>query len=84
MTTDMDESPTATDRPPDRPPRRLLPVKVVAKTLGIGKTKAYELIASGELPAVRIGAKLLVRADDLDAYVIGLEYVRPTILPRSV
>ncbi len=58
---------------------KLLPVKTVALTLGIGKTKAYELIAAGQLPAVRIGSKILVRSQDLDAYVASLEYLRPTL-----
>ena len=57
---------------------KLIPVKAVALTLGIGKTKAYELIAAGEIPAVRIGSKILVRNDDIEAYVASLEYLRPT------
>ena len=58
---------------------KLLPVKAVAQTLGIGKTKAYELIAAGQIPAVRIGSKILVRSQDLDVYVASLEYLRPTL-----
>lgn len=56
---------------------KLLPVKVVAASLGVGKTKAYEIVASGELPAVRIGTKILVRETDLEAYIASLEYIRP-------
>lgn len=57
---------------------RLLPVKAVAVALGIGKTTAYELIASGQLPAVRIGSKILVRSQDLEDFIASLEYIRAT------
>lgn len=56
---------------------RLLPVKVVAASLGIGKTLADELIAAGRIPAVRIGTKILVRETDLAEFVSGLEHIRP-------
>ena len=59
--------------------KRLLPVKAVASALGLGKTKAYELVACGRLPAVRIGSKILVRTEDLEAYIASLDYIRPTV-----
>jgi excisionase family DNA binding protein len=32
---------------------------------GLGRTKIFELVASGELPSVRVGRRRLVRADAL-------------------
>ena len=33
--------------------------------LGIGRTKAYDLVTSGELPAIRVGRAIRVRLADL-------------------
>lgn len=38
----------------------LLKVKDAAKMLGLSRTKVYEMIASGELPVVRIGTAVRV------------------------
>jgi excisionase family DNA binding protein len=38
----------------------------------IGRTKFYELVASGEIPVRKIGKKTLVAASDLRAWVEGL------------
>src|SRR5258708_35389030 len=40
--------------PPDTEPL-LLDSRGVARLLGIGRTKAFQLMSNGELPAVRIG-----------------------------
>lgn len=42
--------------------RLLLRVEDVAETLGIGRSKTYELIAAGELPVVRLGRCVRVPA----------------------
>jgi len=42
--------------------RLLLRVEEVAQTLGIGRSKTYELIAAGELPVVRVGRCVRVPA----------------------
>jgi excisionase family DNA binding protein len=42
--------------------RLLLRVEEVAETLGIGRSKTYELIAAGELPVVRLGRCVRVPA----------------------
>lgn len=47
----------------------LLPITEAANRLGIGRTKTYELIATGELEAVHIGRRRLVAADSIEAYV---------------
>ena len=38
----------------------LLKADEVAKMLGLGRTKVYEMMASGELPVVRIGTAVRV------------------------
>ncbi len=42
--------------------RLLLRVEEVAEALGIGRSKAYELITAGELPVVRLGRCVRVPA----------------------
>ncbi len=49
--------------------RLLLRPSEVAEALGVSRTKAYELIARGELPSVRVGHSLRVSADDLAAWI---------------
>ncbi len=44
------------ERTQEGPPQRLLlRIPEAAETLGIGRTKIYELIATGELPTIRVG-----------------------------
>ncbi|MGD9724359.1 MAG: helix-turn-helix domain-containing protein [Pirellulales bacterium] len=47
----------------------LLRVDEVAAALGIGRSQAYALCASGVLPVVRIGRSVRVPADALRAWV---------------
>lgn len=42
------------------------------RLLDIGKTKLYELLASGDLKAIRIGRRTLVLRDSIDAFVLRL------------
>lgn len=42
-------------------------VATAMKMLGIGKTKIYELIASGELETVRLGRRTLVVLASIEA-----------------
>jgi excisionase family DNA binding protein len=44
------------------------------KILGIGRTKAYDLVASGELPAIRVGRAIRVRQADLDRWAERQSY----------
>jgi hypothetical protein len=39
---------------------------------GIGRTKLYELVKSGELCPVHIGRRTFFRQGDLEAFVVGL------------
>ena len=49
--------------------RLLLRVEEVQEALGLGRSKTYELIASGELPVVRIGRCVRVPAEGLRLWV---------------
>lgn len=42
-----------------------------AKSLGVGKTKVYELIHAGKLDIIKIGRRTLVRADSIRALANG-------------
>jgi excisionase family DNA binding protein len=46
--------------------RATLTVKEAAKLLGIGRNSAYEAAHRGEIPAVRIGRRLVVSRAALD------------------
>ncbi len=51
--------------------REWLKVPEVAKLLGLTKTRAYELIATGELPVVRIGARSIrVNRRELERFLL--------------
>lgn len=61
-----------TDRPPpgDRPATvLLLSIPQAAKTLGIGRSKIYELIADGELETVHIGRAVRIPVEVVEAVV---------------
>ena len=47
----------------------LLKVPEAAAQLGISRAKLYELIAAGDLPAVKIGGCRRLRSADLQSYV---------------
>lgn len=52
----------------------LLTVKQTAQHLLIGTTLCRELIARGEIPSVRIGRLIRVRAEALDEYIMRSEW----------
>jgi excisionase family DNA binding protein len=54
------------------PERVLLTVEEAAKQLGIGKTKAYQLVRSGDLGSVQIGRLRRIRRDAVAAYAAQL------------
>jgi len=47
----------------------LLRASEAAVVLGIGRTKVFEMLASGELPAIRIGRCLRVPKDRLERWI---------------
>ena len=55
--------------PKETPPRLLLNIPEVAHTLGIGRTKVYELINKERLPTVRLGRAIRVSAHSLQMWV---------------
>lgn len=46
-----------------------LTIQDVSKTTGIGRTKVFELIRDGKLPARKIGTRTLILAEDLKAFL---------------
>ena len=58
----------ATAKPRGLP--RLLTVREAAEALGISKSKTYELIHQGLLPAYRPGGGLRIAVEDLEAYLV--------------
>lgn len=47
----------------------LLTIADTGPTIGVGRTKVYELIDAGELETVNIGRRRLVVAESVDQYV---------------
>jgi excisionase family DNA binding protein len=50
-------------------------ISEVRVILGIGSTKAYELVQTGDLPAIRIGRALRVHQRDIDAWAERIRYL---------
>ena len=48
-----------------------LKVTEVAEFLRIGRTRAYELVSSGEIPSVRIGRNIRVSRKELERWLEG-------------
>ena len=48
---------------------RLYTVAEIQRRLSIGRSKAYELVATRQLPGVRIGRSLRVREQDLRRFI---------------
>ncbi len=59
--------------PPVR--REWYTISEVQAILGIGSTKAYELVQTGELSAIRIGRALRVHRRDIDAWAERNRYI---------
>ena len=53
--------------------RLLIDVRSAAETLGIGRSKLYELLATGKLRKVKIGKRCLIPANALSELVRDLE-----------
>ena len=51
----------------------LLTTPEAAKALGIGRSKVYELLQTGQLTSVRIGASRRVPADAVHTFVANLQ-----------
>lgn len=51
------------------PRRTLLTVDEAAEYLRVSRRQVYNLVRAGDLPAVRVGQRLRIRPDDVDAYL---------------
>jgi len=60
--------------------KKWLTLAEVRQVLDLGRTKTYELVARGEIPAVRIGLVLRVNREELDRW---LETKRVVWNPRK-
>jgi excisionase family DNA binding protein len=47
----------------------LMSTEELAKFLGLGRTRTYELLSTGIIPSVRIGRLRKVRRTDVDKYI---------------
>lgn len=56
-------------RPVNMAEKKTLNVEETAKYLGIGRSCAYELVNSKGFPSFRIGKKILVNVDALQAWI---------------
>ncbi|MGH9047284.1 MAG: helix-turn-helix domain-containing protein [Acidimicrobiales bacterium] len=50
---------------------RLLTVNEVATALRVSNMTVYRLVSAGELPAVRVGRCVRLRADEVERYLCG-------------
>lgn len=55
--------------------RAYLKVPEVAEVLRIARSRAYDLVARGEIPAVRIGRSVRVSRNDLERWLEGQGYL---------
>ena len=67
MTTNDDQTESA-----ERHDRLLLTVEEAAGLLGVGRTTVYQLVADGQLPAVRLRRCRRIARHDLEAFVRAL------------
>ena len=51
-----------------------LKVPEVAEVLRIARSRAYELVGSGEIPSIRIGRSVRVSRKELDRWLEGQRY----------
>jgi excisionase family DNA binding protein len=47
----------------------LMSAEELAKFLGLGRTRTYELLSAGHIPCVRIGRLRKVRRTDVDKFI---------------
>ena len=68
-----------------REPDPLLDVPTTERLLGISRSSVFELLRAGQLPAVKLGRRTLVRTSDLRRFIANLtaaEYRQPHITPK--
>jgi excisionase family DNA binding protein len=60
MTEPPDAKPPQAGRQPGEPDRLALSIEEASSALGISRSLGYELVARGELPAIRLGRRIVV------------------------
>lgn len=55
----------------DESQAQYLTVNEVAVLLRVSNMTVYRLVSAGEIPAVRVGRSVRLRADDVEAYLSG-------------
>ena len=53
--------------------QKLLSAEELARELGVGRTTAYNLLWSGQIPSMKIGRLRKVRRSDVIAFIQSLE-----------
>lgn len=53
--------------------KTLLRIPECMETLGLGRSKVYELVTSGELRAIRIGRAVRIPASEVERFVAKLQ-----------
>ena len=51
--------------------RKAVSVIEAARLLGIGKNLAYDAVARGEIPSIRVGGRILVSIAAIDRMLVG-------------
>ena len=54
---------------PAKPAKEFYSIEEIITKLGIGRTTAYRLIQTGQLPSIRVGARRLVSIKEYNAFV---------------
>ena len=62
----------------------LMRAEEVARVLRIGRSKAYQLMASRELPTIRIGRSVRVPAESLDEWIAARVAAENSEKPSSI
>ncbi len=58
----------------DEQQHEYLKVPEVAEILRVARSRAYELVADGEIPAIKIGRSVRVSRKELDRWLEGQRY----------
>lgn len=56
-------------------------INEVVEVTGVSRSTLYEAIARGELRAIKLGRRTLIRVEDLKSYMAGLPAMVGSTLP---